>query len=71
MNKIMPRLAATREGTTKDGFTGILTLDTASITVEAAGYGFSSCTVSATRTYPNLSDADSSLTSKTITDGGR
>ena len=71
MDKIMPQLAATREVTTEDGFTGILTLDTSSITVEAAGYGSSSRTVTATRTYPNLSDADSSLISKTITDGGR
>ena len=71
MDKIMPQLAATREVTTEDGFTGILTLDTASITVEAAGYGSSSRTVTATRNYPNLSDADSSLIPKTITDGGR
>ena len=71
MDKIMPQLAATREVTTEDGFTGILTLDTASIAVEAAGYGSSSRTVTATRTYPNLSDADSSLIPKTITDGGR
>ena len=56
MDKIMPKLAATREITTEDGFTGILTLDTASIQVEAAGYGSSSRTVTATRTYPNLSD---------------
>ena len=71
MDKIRPQLAATREVTTEDGFTGILMLDTASITVEAAGYGSSSRTVTATRTYPNLSDADSSLIPKTITDGGR
>ena len=71
MDKIMPKLAATREITTEDGFTGILTLDTASIQVEAAGYGSSSRTVTATRTYPNLSDADSSLLPKTITDSGR
>ena len=69
MDKVMPRLAATREITTEDGFTGILTLDTASITVEAAGYGSSSRTV--TQSYPNLSDADSSLIPKTITDGRR
>ena len=71
MDKIMPQLAATREVTTEDGFTGVLTLDTTSITVEAAGYGSSSRTVTATRSYPNLSNADSSLIPKTITDGGR
>ena len=71
MDKIMPQLAATREVTTEDGFTGILTLDTASIAVEAAGYGSSSRTVTATRSYPNLSDADTSLIPRTIQDGGR
>lgn len=71
MNQIMPQLAATREVTTEDGFTGILTLDTASVQVETAGYGSSSRTVTATRSYPNLSDADASLIPKTITDSGR
>lgn len=71
MNQIMPQLAVTREVTTEDGFTGILTLDTASVQVETAGYGSSSRTVTATRSYPNLSDADASLIPKTISDGGR
>ena len=71
MDKIMPQLAATKEVSTEDGFTGVLTLDTASIQVEAAGYGSSSRTVSATRSYPALSDADSALIPKTITDSGR
>ena len=71
MNQIMPQLAATREVTTEDGFTGILTLDPASVQVETAGYGSSSKTVTATRSYPNLSDADASLIPKTITDSGR
>lgn len=59
------------EVTTEDGYTGVLTLDTASIKVEAAGYKSSSRTVTATRSYPNLSDADTSLIPKTIEDGGR
>lgn len=71
MDKILPQLAATTEITTEDGFTGILTLDTASIKVEAAGYGMSSRTVTATRSYPNLSDADASLIPKTTQEGGR
>lgn len=71
MNQIMPQLAATKEVTTEDGFTGILTLDTTSVQVETAGYGSSSRTVTATRNYPNLSDADASLIPKTITDNGR
>jgi len=71
MDQIMPQLAATKEVTTEDGYTGTLTLDTSSIQVEAAGYGSSSRTVSATRSYPNLSDADSALIPKTIQDSGR
>lgn len=71
MDKILPQLAATTEITTEDGYTGVLTLDTTSIKVEAAGYGTSSRTVTATRSYPNLSDADASLIPKTTQEGGR
>ena len=71
MDKIMPLLPTTQEVTTEDGYVGILTLDTASIKVEAAGYGTSSKTVTATRSYPNLSDADTSFVPKTIEDNGR
>lgn len=71
MDKILPQLAATTEITTEDGYTGVLTLDTASIKVEAAGYGTSSRTVTATRSYPNLSDADASLIPKTTQESGR
>lgn len=71
MAKILPLLAATSEITTEDGYTGVLTLDTASISVEAAGYGTSSRAVSATRSYPNLSDADTALIPRTIEDSGR
>lgn len=61
MEKIMPQLAAERTVTTEDGYTGTLVLDTSSIKVEAAGYNTSTKTVTATRTYPNLSDADISF----------
>jgi len=71
MDKIMPLLPTTQEVTTEDGYVGILTLDTTSIKVEAAGYGTSSKTVTATRSYPNLSDADTSFVPKTIEDNGR
>lgn len=71
METILPQLSATCEVTTEDGYTGLLTLDTTSIKVEADGYGTSSRTVTATRSYPNLSDADTSLIPKTITDSGR
>lgn len=71
MDKILPLLPTTREVTTEDGYTGVLTLDTASVQVEAAGYGSSSRTVTATRSYPNLSDADTALIPKTTEDSGR
>lgn len=71
METILPLLSAERTITTEDGYTGTLTLDTASIKVEAAGYQTSNRTVTAARTYPNLSDADVSYLPKTITDNGR
>lgn len=71
MDAILPQLTATPEVDTEEGYTGVLTLDTASIQVEAAGYSTSTRAVTAARTYPNLSDADVSLIPKSIEDGGR
>ena len=50
MEEIMPLLAATCEAVTEDGYTGLLTLDTASIQVEASGYGLRSIDVTRTLT---------------------
>ena len=71
MAEIIKVLEPEREIATEDGYTGILKPDYTKITVEAAGYKNNSWTVSAKRTYPNLSDADASLIPKTITDSGR
>lgn len=71
MDAILPQLTATLEVDTEEGYTGVLTLDTASIQVEAAGYSTSTRAVTAARTYPNLSDANVSLIPKSIEDGGR
>lgn len=71
MEKILAMLEPELEVQTEDGYHGVLSLDHTTITVEAAGYKTSSRTVSATRTYPNLSGADVSLIPKTITDSGR
>ena len=68
---IIQQLEPALEVTTEDGYTGTLTPDYPGITVEADGYQTSSRTVTATRSYPTLSDADASLIPKTITDGGR
>ena len=71
LEKIIPLLEPKLEVTTEDGYTGILKPDYTTISVEAAGYGNSSWTASASRTYPNLSDADVSLLPKTVEDCGR
>ena len=71
MEKILTMLEPELEVQTEDGYHGVLSLDHTTITVEAAGYKTSSRTVSATRTYPNLSGADVSLIPKSITDSGR
>ncbi len=69
--EILKRLDLQREAVTQDGYTGKLTLDTASIAVEATDYKTSSYTVTASRSYPSLSDADLSLVPKTIQENGR
>ena len=71
MAAIIQQLEPALEVTTEDGYTGILTPDYPGIVVEAAGYQTSSRTVTATRSYPNLSDADTSLIPKTTQEGGR
>ena len=71
MAEIIKVLEPELEISTEDGYTGILALDYTTIAVEAAGYKTSSRTVSATRTYPNLSDADVSLIPKSVEENGR
>lgn len=61
----------TLESKTEDGYEGVLSLDHTTIQVEAAGYGTSNRTVTAERTYPNLSDADVSLVPKSVNENGR
>ena len=71
MAVIIQQLELSIDVTTEDGYTGTLMPDYPGITVEAKGYKTSSRTVTATRSYPNLSDADASLIPRTIQDGGR
>ena len=68
MAVIIQQLELSMEVTTEDGYTGTLMPDYPGITVEAKGYKTSSRTVTATRSYPNLSDADTSLIPRTIQD---
>lgn len=67
---IMPLLAKTKAVTTADGYNGTLNLDESSITVEAKGYKSGSKTVRASRTYPNLLNADLAYIPKSITENG-
>ena len=71
LSAVLKQLDPHREVTTEDGYTGLLALDYTSVTVEAKGYKTSTKSLSATRTYPNLSDADLSLIPKTTTDNGK
>ena len=71
MEKILQNLDAEIEATTEDGYTGTLRLDHTTVQVTTDGYATKTGIVSATRTYPNLSDADLSLVPKTISDSGR
>ena len=71
LNDIVMLLASTMYYESDDGYCGTLTLDLTSVKCETAGYRRSSYTVSATREYPHLSNADTSLIPKTITDNGR
>jgi len=71
LEEVLKRLDPELEAATEDGYTGALALDYTSVTVEAAGYATKTRNLSATRTYPNLSDADVSLIPKTIEDNGK
>ncbi len=71
LSEILKQLDGQKDFTTEDGYSGVLLLDHTSIKVEVKGYNTKTNNLSATRTYPNLSDADLSLVPKTINSGGR
>ena len=71
MEKILQSLEPQMEVTTEDGYTGTLTLDHTTVKVAADGYATRTKDLSATRTYPNLSEADVSLIPKSIEDNGK
>ena len=71
METILELLPQEKEVTTEEGFSGTLQLVLDSIKTEPAGYGSSTKPVTATRSYPNLSSADTNHLPKTITEGGR
>jgi hypothetical protein len=55
----------------EDGFAGNLLLNTATVKSEVSGYGTRSTPYTVSRSYPNLSDADTRYIPKTIDDNGR
>ena len=71
MEAVLQQLDAELEVTTEDGYTGTLHLDHTSVQVTTDGYATKTGSVSASRTYPNLSEADLSLIPKTVEDKGR
>jgi hypothetical protein len=71
LNEIIGLLAPRLEYQSEDGYSGVLALDISSVNCEAAGHSTNSFNVTATREYPHLSSADTSLIPKTITENGR
>ena len=71
LEKILQRLDAEMEVTTEDGYVGILRLDHTSVQVTTDGYASKTTALSASRSYPNLSEADVSLIPKSIEGKGK
>ena len=71
MATVLSVLPQEKEFITEDGFTGTLTLKLESVQVKVSGYGNSTKEISATRTYPNLSDQDTQFIPKTIDQDGK
>ena len=63
--------AVTEEHLSEDGYFGTLSLDISSIEIESQGTTSSSHTARRTREFPHLSNADTSLVPRTITENGR
>jgi len=68
--QILALLNNTMDYRSDDGFVGILALDVSSIKVETAGTRTTSHTMTVTREYPHLSNTDTGLVPKTVTDRG-
>jgi len=70
LNSILTLLPQFRQEQDEYGYSGILTLNTASIKSEIASYGISSSPYSVSRTYPNLPDKHVQCIPDTIDDNG-
>ena len=68
--KVIASFEPILEVTTEDEYYGVLEPDYTTLKVEPTGYGKQSYTITEQRSYPNLSDADTSLVPKTIQKDG-
>lgn len=71
LDALLELLPQEKEVTTGDGFEGTVSLVLDSMVSEPSGYGTTTKPVTASRTYPNLSSADTAHLPKAINDGGR
>jgi hypothetical protein len=71
MDTVLGLLPQNKEYVDEDGFAGILLLNTATIKSEISGYGSASKSYTVSRSYPNLSNADTQHIPKTINDSGK
>ena len=67
---VISKFKPTIEVSTEDGYMGTLEFDYTALKVVSAGTGTQSYTVTESRTYPNLTNADTSLVPKTISKDG-
>lgn len=68
--QIQQSLPQQKTVTTEDGFSGVLTPDLSTLTVEADTYGTSRRTKTVTKTYPAVAEMDVSYLPATVTEGG-
>ena len=71
LEQILQQLDAELKVTTEDGYSGTLQLDHTTVKVTVDGYATKTQALSASRSYPNLSEADVSLIPKSIEDDGK
>lgn len=71
LESIIRLLAPTLDFVTEDGYFGVLTLDVSSIRIESQGTTSSSFTETRTREFPHLSNSDTSLVPRSITENGQ
>ena len=67
---VISKFAPSLEISTEDGYAGILELDYTTLNVVSAGTGKQNYTITESRSYPNLVDADTSLVPKSINKDG-